>query len=406
MNNNILTTINNYLSKAIVFNLYLFAFGLFTSKALTSIGGGSIFIFGILQWIIIRSNLFKIFNDKILNLPILFFVCVLFLAIIEHPDAAAFNQIQKHLLLFFFFYVAVTNLSNLKQVENLLIVASISMGIALVYGVYQHYILNMQRIESFSFPLAFGCLLAIFIVFLLVYVFGGKINTNYRVSLLTGVMFLGLNLLFTQSRGSWLALIGGIFTLSWLKGRKVLLFLLIVSLISYLFLPQMYLDRFQSSFDLKKDPSNLTRIALWKGAFSMYRDHPFNGVGLGRFSEEYQTNYQQDYPVSTSCHAHNNILQFMAEAGTFGLIGFVWLMTAIIIWLYRNYQTLNNHNWRLFPLASLCGVIVFNIQGLIEFNYGDAETLRFFWFLMSLNAAILKLNKNDIPMPEQQLSPG
>ena len=167
----------------------------------------------------------------------------------------------------------------------------------------------------------------------------------------------------------------------------------------------MYLNRFISSFDLKNDPSNLTRIALWEAALMMYRDHPLNGVGLDRFSEEYQTNYQQSYPVGTSCHAHNNILQLMAEAGTLGLVGFIWLMAAIIVWLYKNYQTLANHNWRLFLLASLCGVIVFNIQGLTEFNYGDAETLRFFWFLMALNAAIIRLNKSEVGQPMQQLSP-
>ena len=105
--------------------------------------------------------------------------------------------------------------------------------------------------------------------------------------------------------------------------------------------------------------------------------------------------------IDNTCHAHNNIFQFMAEAGTFGLVGFIWLMAAIVIWLYKNYQRLTDHNWRLFLLASLCGVIAFNIQGLTELNYGDAETFRFFWFLMAINAAIINLNKNDAAQPEQ-----
>jgi O-antigen ligase len=351
-----------------------------------------------------RVNPFKAFNDKIINIPILFFTIAIFLAIIEHPDAEAYRQIQKHLLLFYFFYIAVFNIHDLKQIKKLLLIASISMAIAAVYGLYQHYFLNMSRVNSFSFSLAFGCLLAIFIIFMLVYGFWGKLSTGYRITMLIGSAFLGLNLLFTQARGAWLGFLSGIFSLAWLKNKKILVILLIICLISHLFLPQMYFERFKSSFDIKNDSSNLTRIALWKSAILMYRDHFINGVGLGRFSVEYETNYQQPYSVSTSCHAHNNILQFTAEAGTFGLVGFIWLMTAIVIWLYKNYQTLTNHNWRLFLLASLCGVIVFNIQGLTEVNYGDAETIRFFWFLMAINAAIIKLNKNHAGQIEQQLS--
>lgn len=405
LSDHFLITTNLYLTKFIVVNLYLFSLGLFTSKALTSISGGFVCLAGLVQMFITKGKPLKNISAQLPNLPILIFTFTLFVSGIQHPNAEAFSEFQQYLLVTLFFYIAVFNLHHWGQMQKLILIASISMGIAAVYGFYQHYALKISRIGSFSFPLAFGCLLAIFIIFLLVYIFWGKINTNYRVGLMTGTIFLGLNLLFTQARGPWLALPGGIFTLAWLKSKKVLVIFLIVGLIFYLFLPQMYLDRFKSSFDVKQDHSNLTRIALWKSAVSMYRDHPINGVGLGRFSEEYETNYKQPYPVGTSCHAHNNIFQFMAEAGTLGLVGFIWLMAAIILWLYKNYQTLTNHNWRLFLLASLCGVIVFNIQGLTEFNYGDAETLRFFWFLMAINAAIIKLSKSEADGAKQQLSP-
>ena len=398
-------TTNLFLAKFIVVNLYLFALGLFTSKALTSISGGFICLAGLAQMLITKGRPFNNTCAKPLTLPVIFFTFALIIACIGHPNADVFSEFQQYLLVVLFFYIAVFNLNDWRQVKKLILNASISMGIAAVYGLYQHYFIKMPRIQGFSFPLAFGCLLAIFIFFLLVYSFWGKINTGLRISLLTGVTFLGLNLLFTQARGAWLALLGGIFTLAWLKSKKVLVILLIVGLISYLFLPQMYLDRFKSSFDVKQNHSNLTRIALWESAIMMYRDHPIKGVGLSRFSSEYKTNYQQDYPVGTTCHAHNNILQFMAEAGTLGVVGFLWLMAAIIIWLYQNYQAMGNHNWRLFLLASLCGVIVFNIQGLTEFNYGDSETLRFFWFLMAINAVIIKLSKSEAGQPKQQLSP-
>lgn len=387
------TKVGNFLNKAVIFSLYLFALGLLTSKALTSAGGVLVCFFGLLRIIILRENPIKALKEKTLNLPILFFIFSLLLSFIKHPDAEAFSQLQKHLLLFLFFYIAVANLHNLEQIKQLVFISSVSMGIAMVYGFYQYSFLGMSRINSFSFSLAFGCLLAIFMIFTLVYGFWGKINIGNRIALFSGTALMGAALLFTQARGSWLALIGGTVALSWLKNKKTLILLFIVGLLLFLLLPQTYIDRFISSFDTKTSVSNLTRIALWKSALLMYRDHLINGVGLNRFSVEYETNYRQPYPVGTSCHPHNNILQFMAETGTIGLVAFVWLMATIFIWLYKNYLQITDPNWRLFPFASFCGLIAFHIQGLTEVNYGDAETIRFFWFLMVLNAAIVKILK-------------
>ncbi|NLY75049.1 MAG: O-antigen ligase family protein [Firmicutes bacterium] len=387
------TKVGNFLNKAVIFSLYLFALGLLTSKALTSAGGVLVCFFGLLRVIILQENPIKTLKEKTLNLPILFLTISLLLSFIKYPDAEAFSQLQKHLLLFLFFYFAVANLHNLEQIKRLVIISCVSMGIALVYDFYQHYFLDVSRVTSFSSALAFGCLLNIFMIFTLVYGFWGKINIGKRIALFSGTALMGVALLLTQTRGSWLALIGGTVALSWLKNKKILILLFIVCLLLSLLLPPTYVDRFKSSFDLKTNSSNLTRIALWKSALLMYRDHLITGVGLNRFSPEYEINYRQPYPVDTSCHPHNNILLFMAETGTFGFVSFVWLMATIFIWLYKNYLQITDPNWRLFPFASFCGLIVFHLQGLTEVNYGDAETIRFFWFLMVLNAAIVKILK-------------
>lgn len=137
-----------------------------------------------------------------------------------------------------------------------------------------------------------------------------------------------------------------------------------------------------SIFDLRNNRSNLGRLALWKGSLLMYRDHFINGVGFGKFSIEYENHYRQPH-TATTCHAHNNILQFMAETGSIGLIAFVWLMYSIIKLLYKRYLTIESLNWKLYLLGSLLAVIMFNIQGLTEYNFGDAELNRLFWFFIS-----------------------
>lgn len=394
--------INDFLSKAIIFFIYLFAFGLFTSKESTNVSGLFICLLGLLQMVIIKENPLKKIKDKTLNLPILVFSTAMFIPFLDNPDADIFSRFSKHLLVFLFFYIVVFNLHNLSQVKRIITALSLSMGLSAIYGIYQHCILKIPRVEGFSFILSFGCFVAFFLIFLITYDFWGETKVLYRLALFAGTALMGANLLFTQARGAWLGFLGGVLTLIWIKNKKILVPFIIVCLVIASLLPQTYIERFKSSFDIKNNDSNLARIALWKSALLMYRDHWINGVGLDRFEEEYITNYKQPLEIRNPCHAHNNILQYMAETGTLGLIAFVWLMVAIVIWLYKNYQSISNVNWRLFPLASLCGMISYNIQGLTEVNYGTGDITRFLWLIIALNVVIVEQCKEN-PLQNKQL---
>ena len=75
-----------------------------------------------------------------------------------------------------FFYTAVLNIHNPKQIKNIIFLSTISMTIAAAYGIFQHYVLRLPRVNGFAHALAFGCLLAIFILFTLIYGLWGKFN--------------------------------------------------------------------------------------------------------------------------------------------------------------------------------------------------------------------------------------
>ncbi len=411
MDNNWKLEIYNFLTKAIVFLLYLFAFGLFISRKLVHNSTNFICLFGLIQLtfqlIIMKENPFKKFKDNPLNLPILFFAFALSLSFIMHPynvELSSGVKILQHLLVFLFYYIVVSNLNNLNQIKRMIAIASISIFLAAIFGTYQHFILGMGRAPGFFNSLSFGGFLAIFTIFLITYGLWGKTKPIYRITIFIGTAYLGMNLLITGARGAWLGFLGGIFTLAWLKkDKRVLAFLLISCLLLFIFLPQTYVTRFKTIVDTKTMTSNLERIALWKSALLMYRDHFITGVGLNRFKEEYMTNYKQpSCPVYA--HPHSNLFKFMAETGTVGLIAFIWLMASIIILFYRNYKQITNSQWRLFPLAALCSIIMFNIQGLTNVNYGGGanlgDSIHFFWFIIILNIVVVNIYKEKIQQSE------
>ena len=139
--NNWKNTFADFLAKAIIVNLYLFAFGLFTSKALTSISGGLVCIFGLLRFLLLKENPLRNI-DKKLNLPIFFFLSALFLSIAGRFTFKTWSEVESYLLIIIFFYVVVANLHHLKLVRNLSLISLVSMGLAAGNGLFQFYYLN------------------------------------------------------------------------------------------------------------------------------------------------------------------------------------------------------------------------------------------------------------------------
>lgn len=382
-----------FLTKGIVVNLFIFAFSCSISKALTSTSGGLICLFWLIKLIITKEYKFRISS---IGLPFIVFIVGILISGIDAWNSKTGDTLGKFLLLALFYFAVINTKIELKTIKHISIVTLMSMLISSLYGLYQHYYLRITRISSFCGPLAFGNLLGIAMLFTVSFMLWGETKKSNKAILLFTTLLFGLNLLFTQARGAWLGFLGALFLLLWLKNKKLLIFLATFCIILLLTLPPVYVERFYSSFDISDDSSNQTRLALWKAAVQMFLDHPINGVGIGNYSNICKTKYTQGKDLATTVHAHNNFLHYMAEMGIIGLLSLTWLMLAALRLLYQNYKQNPDPNWRLFLLASFCGLIVFNIQGLTENTFADAETVRFFWYLLGLNMGIINNFKQNL----------
>lgn len=377
----------NVIRKIIEINLYLFAFGIFISKALTSITGGLICIFWLIKIIFERKTL----NIKFFAFSELFLLLAISISFIDDMTINFISNGGEYILLVLFFYAAANSIENLNTLRNIFYICVISAVISLVYGLYQHYFLGLSRVNAFMTPLDYGNLLAIILTFAIIYLLWGNFNYKKKAGILFLALISGMNLVFTQTRGAWLAFIAGIISLFWIKNKKLIYIVIVILIMLVLILPTVYKQRFISSFNLTDNKSNLGRIALWKGAILMFKDNLLNGVGFGNFRKQYEEYYRQPNTTST-VHAHNNILQFMAETGLIGLLALLYFKYQTLTKLYTSYKVCKSKFWSLFKFASFISLIIFYINGITEYNMGDADTLRFLWFLLSLNAALFKIN--------------
>ncbi len=141
---------------------------------------------------------------------------------------------------------------------------------------------------------------------------------------------VGLALLLSFSRGAiLLGIPAGLFTLGLLAGgrwRKATLVGLVI--FAVLLIPLFTTPRFAALLNPASGTAFL-RVALWRSAWAMFRDHPLLGVGPDNFLYAYRTRYilptaWEEFNLS---HPHNWILDFATRLGVLGLGVFLWLQT-------------------------------------------------------------------------------
>ncbi|MFW5985601.1 MAG: O-antigen ligase family protein [Halanaerobiaceae bacterium] len=374
------------IDRIIIFFLYMYAFFACTGIAPSSVAMGFVLLLWIIKNIIDYKNFPRHQWGKI-DIAAWLFVLSLIVADVAY-GFSHFYEALKYLYLILFYYAIIETVVDLHRVKKLFITSFISLSISLGYGFFQHF-QGMRRIEGFISPLNLGLFLAMFLIFLLAYFFSGVEKMQYKIALGALSVIVSVGLILTGTRGAWLAFLLGCIVLGVMYFRKVILVLLVVVLLFSLFAPDMYIDRFKSSFALSGVSSNTHRLNLWQSALEMFRDNPLTGVGTDRFKEEYRENYKKEGTRPFS-HAHNNFLNIMAEAGLFGILSFLFLLAVILYFLYTGAEVIPDKRWRIFVISSFVAYVVFIINGLTEFNYSDSESVRYFWFLFALNTVVIR----------------
>jgi O-antigen ligase len=140
------------------------------------------------------------------------------------------------------------------------------------------------------------------------------------------------------------------------------------------------------------DHSAMERIPIFRAALLMYRDHPVNGVGVRGYPYEYiDYALPGDVHVAKSdgryaaSHAHNIVLEVMADTGTIGLVG---LALAFVFALRYNLGRTPGERRDAFPFALATFLIVFPLNS--HFAIYGTYTSSLIWFLVGLWSASLR----------------
>ena len=241
-------------------------------------------------------------------------------------------------------------------------------------GVINGSMMGLAMLLTLSFPLA---LIAAY----------DKVYPSYvRKSAVFSLFGMLLGMWGNQSRGSWLfnGINGVLITLRYcfVNIRYILVLLVAFVGIGYAFSSnQDYVARFECTFNISTDGSNLGRIYVWEADKQMIMDHPVIGVGPGLWQKTYREHYKLKQETQDLGHSHNNLLQIASESGLLGLVGFLGFSIFMFCKSLIHYVKSRNP----YDLSIMVGFISYLfLFGSIDYTWGNSSGIRMFWIVMGI----------------------
>lgn len=330
-------------------------------------------------WRMNNSGEYKFARTPI-DLPIILFAL---LAVIS-----SFFSIYKHdsfyglikLFCYTGIYYLIINEFNRDMVKRLLYLV-IGMGAALsVYGLLQHIgLLGHSWWDPTEFMAAtfvnhnhFSGYLELVMPVAVIFLIKRSGTLRVKLSILTGLIFMIIAFILSQSRGAWISLtisfLAMIFLLLKEKmgGIKKAVFavLIVMTAASLLYFGgNVISERISGSISAEPEGGSFaTRLLIWRGAIDMIGHNPVVGTGIGTFVYGFPR-YRPEGLNGLVNFAHNDYLETACDMGIPALIAMLWLII-IAVKTGTGGDKLSSYR-----LGCAIGVLSLSLHALSDFNF-------------------------------------
>jgi len=295
----------------------------------------------------------------------------------------------KRLLLLPIVYLVYANVRQRRSLSVLLVALSVTMVVLSLVGI-QKYVSGPRglegRLELFHHYMTSGGILMF--MGLMAFSFGvSSAPVRWRLTAwVTGLLVLAC-LIFTFTRSSWLGFLAGFLVMALFRSKKLILGLVLALAVLALLAPAPFKERAASIFN-PLHRHNIQRVHMWRAGWEIMKSHPLTGVGdvdLAQWYEPYR-------PAGAAKHGHlhNNFVMFGATLGFPGLIFFLVLSVKILIMELKIARSIPGKEWLLKSTAvgGLASYVGFQVNGLFEWNFGDAEIAMLLWLTVGLTLCV------------------
>jgi putative inorganic carbon (hco3(-)) transporter len=237
-----------------------------------------------------------------------------------------------------------------------------------------------------------------FVILLLALAFFLK-NVWLKVACYALVFFSTICLLFSFSRGAYLATVLGCLFLGIVKERKLILVLAVLAFTWTTVLPEAVQERITMTYDQSSgqlDHSAELRVDLWDEALGIIKSNPITGSGFYTYA---YSAHVHDYRDS-----HNYYLKVMAETGVVGMTFLLWIL-GLAFW--RGFTLFRNAKDPFMASLGL-GLAGWVVASAVANAFGDRWTFLqvngYMWVLAGLVTRAAQLEEQKVVSTSQETS--
>ena len=206
---------------------------------------------------------------------------------------------------------------------------------------------------------------------------------------LTATAFLMLaTLIFTLSRGAWLAFVVAAALVGLATNRGLVVLLTVALLVGYRWVPQEAVTRADltlraveqsgdSSLEESLDDSTALRVIQWKSFPTLFLESPVWGTGLGTYSER----LGRHTGIFRSAHA--TMVKIGTDMGALGLLGYVGLFGAVALVCVRRARSAQPGTFqRAAGLGLLAATVCLFVLDFSGTRFPAHTVTTYYWLLL------------------------
>lgn len=236
-----------------------------------------------------------------------------------------------------------------------------------------------------------------FLVILVPYVIGAAmLLRRARPLIVLGLLLCVFGIYVSFSRGSLLGL--AVVPFFFLPKRRMLTLAPLLGVLVLALAPDLLRERIGTLTEGGTELS--TRVDIWTTAWQIWLANPLLGVGPGGFPDAYASAPvagKQFLPATifeAPPHAHNVILQVLAELGLAGILSFAAIL-GLAIWAAMLSRRSDVRELRVIGTATLASLSAFVIHNMFDVTLLETNGI-FFWSLLGLVSAAANLSRSTV----------
>jgi len=220
-------------------------------------------------------------------------------------------------------------------------------------------------------------------------------RTGYRAL----ALFSAVCLMYSLSRGGYVAFFAGWLLLGVLKERKLLALLVLFAFTWTLVAPPAVQQRVMMTYDEQSrstDNSTETRLSLWENALQVFSSNVATGSGFNTYAF-LKLNKRTDGASGYYEDTHNFYIKVLAETGIVGLLIFLWLLSQTFWSALRLFRQAKDPFFASLGLGLLAWLVCSAAANLFGDRWSFLQVNGYLWVLGGLVSQALLLEQQEAP---------